>query len=71
MQNKADGTSLAVTTQESAIRKTFDKGFAIPLDSDFFKHSVYPYGLKEGLIVRIELNSSEKVIFCIGDTAAT
>ena len=53
------------------IKKTFDKRFAIPLDFDFFKHPVYPYGLKEDLIVRLELNSSEKVILCTGDTNAT
>ena len=68
---KADGTALAVTTQENAIKKTFGKRFAIPLDFDFFKHPVYPYGLKEDLIVRLELNSSEKVILCTGDTSAT
>ena len=44
---KADGTALAVTTQENAIKKTFDKRFGIPLDFDFFKHPVYPYSLKE------------------------
>ena len=38
----------------------------------FFKHPVYPYGLsKQCLIVRLELNSSEKVILCTGDTNAT
>ena len=47
---KSDGTALTVTTQENAIKKTLDKRFAIPLDFDFFKHPVYPYGLKEGLI---------------------
>ena len=31
---------------------------------------MYPYGLKEDLIVRLELNSSEKVILCTADTAA-
>ena len=31
---------------------------------------MYPYGLKEDLIVRLELNSSEKVILCTGDTNA-
>ena len=50
-----------VTTQESAIEKTLDKRFSIPLDFDFFKHPVYPYGLKVDLNVRPELNSSEKV----------
>ena len=32
---------------------------------------MYPYGLKEDLIVRRKLNSSEKVILCTGDTSAT
>ena len=68
---KADSTALTVTTQENAIKKTFDKRFTVPLDFDFFKHPVYPYGLKEDFIVRLELNSSEKVILCTGDTSAT
>ena len=68
---KSDGTALTVTTQENAIKKTFDKRFATPLDFDFFKHPVYPYGLKEDLIVRLELNSSKNVILCTGDTNAT
>ena len=68
---KADGTALVVTTQENAIKKTFDKRFSIPLNFAFFKHPVYPYGLKEDLIVRLELNSTEKVILCTGDTSAT
>ena len=59
-----------MATQENAIKKTFDKRLAIPLDFDFFKHPVYPYSLKEDLIVKLELNSSEKVILCTGDTAA-
>ena len=61
---KADNTALAVTTQENVIKKTFDKRFVIQLDFDSFKHPVYPYGLKEDLIVTLELNSSEKVILC-------
>ena len=68
---KADGTALTVTTQENAIKKTFDKRFAMPLDFDFFRHPLYIYGLKEDLIVRLELNSAEKVILCSGDTSAT
>ena len=32
---------------------------------------MYPYGLKEDLIVRFELNSSEKVILRTGDTNGT
>ena len=51
---KSDGTALTVTTQENAIKKTLKKRFAIPLDFDFSKHPVYPYGLKEDLIVRLE-----------------
>ena len=31
---------------------------------------MYPYGLKEDLIVRLELNSSEEFILCTGDTSA-
>ena len=63
---KTDGMVITVTTKENTIKKTFGKRFAIPLNSDFFKRPVYPYGLKEDLILRLELNSSEKVILCIG-----
>ena len=59
-----------MTTLENAIKKTFDERFAIPLDFDFFRHPVYPYGLKEDLIVTLELNVSEKVILCTGNTSA-
>ena len=58
-----------MTTHENTTKKTFDKRFVIPLDFDFFKHPVYPYGLN--LFVRLELNSPEKVILCTGDTNAT
>ena len=68
---KADGTALTVTTQENAIKKAFNKIFAISLDFDFFKHPLYPYGRKEDLIVRLEMNYAEKEIFCTGDTNAT
>ena len=68
---KADVTALIVTIQENAIKKMFDKRFAMPLDFDFLKHPVNPYGLKEDLIIKLELNSSEKVILCTGDTSAT
>ena len=68
---KADGIALTLTSQENAIKKTSDKRFSILLDFDFFNHIVYPYGVKEDLIVRLELNSSEKVILCSGDTSAT
>ena len=33
--------------------------------------AVYPYEFKEDLIVRLDLNSSEKVDFCSGDSAVT
>ena len=33
---KANDTALTLTTQETAIKKTSDKRFAIPLDFDFF-----------------------------------
>ena len=68
---KTDGTALTLTTQKNAIKKTFDKRLPIPLDFDFLKHPVYPYGLKECLIVRLESNSPGKVILCTGDTAVT
>ena len=57
---KADGTALTMTTQENVIKKTLDKRFTILLDFGFFKHPVYPYGLKEELIVRLELNFFRK-----------
>ena len=60
-----------MTTQENAVKKTFDNQFAIPLDFDFSKHPVYSYGPKEDLIARIELNSAEKGILCTGDTSTT
>ena len=65
---KSDGAALTLTTQENVIKKTYDKKFAIPLDFDFFKHPVYPYGLKEDLIIMIELNSAKEVIIFTGDT---
>ena len=66
-----DGTELTMTTQENAVKRTCDKRLTIPLDFDFFKHPVYSYGPKEDLIVRLELNSSEKVNLCTGNTSAT
>ena len=68
---EADGTALTLTTQKNAIKNTFDKRFAIPLDFDFSKHPVHPYGLKEDLTVRLGLSSSEKVFLCTGDASAT
>ena len=37
---------MAQHLQENTIKKTFDKRFTTPLDFDFFKHPVYPYGFK-------------------------
>ena len=51
---KAGGAALTLTTQENAVKKTYDNRFAIPLDFDFFKHPVYPYGPSENLIVRLD-----------------
>ena len=68
---KVDGTALTVTTQENAIKKTLDKRFTIPLDFDFFKYPVYPHGLEEKLIVRLELYSAKNVLLCTVDTNAT
>ena len=68
---KADGTAITVTEKENAIKKTFGKRFAVPLNFDFFKHPVYSYGLNKDLIVGLQLNFSEKVILCSGDSAAT
>ena len=52
-------------------KKTCEQRFATPLHFDFFKHPVYPYGLKEDLIVRLELNSLEKIILCTENTGTT
>ena len=60
-----------MTIHQNAIKKTLDKRLTIPFDFHFFKHPVYPYGLKEDLIFRLELNSSEKVTLYTGDTNAT
>ena len=68
---KADGAALTLTTEENAIKKTVSNRFPIPLDFDFFKHPTYPYGLREDLIARLELNSAEKILLASGDTAAT
>ena len=68
---KADGTALTLTKVENAIKKTVNNQFSIPLDFDFFKHPTYPYGLREDLIAKLELNSAKKILLASGDTAAT
>ena len=68
---KGNGSAAAVRTQENAIKKAFDKRFGVLSDFDFLKNPVYPYGLKEDLIVRLEPNPSEKVILATGETSAT
>ena len=65
---KSDDTALALTTQENLIKKTYDTRFAIPLDFDFFKYLVYPYGLNEDLTITIELNPAKEVVLCTGAT---
>ena len=40
--------------------------FAIPLDSDYFKHLVCPYEVKQDLIVK-----GEKVVLCSRGAEAT
>ena len=55
---KLDFQAIAFATKENAVKKTLGKKFAIPLDSDFFKHPVYSYGLKKNLFAR--LDSSKK-----------
>ena len=59
---KADGTTITVTTKDSTIKKAFGKRFVIPMDFNFFKHPINPHGLREDLIIMLELNSSEKVL---------
>ena len=68
---KADGTAFTLTKEENAIKKTVSNRFLIPLDFDFFKHPTYPYGLREALIARLELNSAEKILSASDDIAAT
>ena len=67
---KSDGTALTLITKENVIKRTYKKTFAIPLHSEFFKHPVYPYKLKEDTSITIELNSAKEVILCTGDTNA-
>ena len=68
---KADGTALTLTKEENAIKKTVSNRFSIQLDFDVFKHPAYPYGLREDLIAKLELNSAEKILLASGDTAGT
>ena len=68
---QADGAALKLTKEENAIKKTVSNRCSIPVDFDFFKYPTYPYGLREDLIARLELNSTEKILLANGDTAAT
>ena len=52
---KADGAALIVTTQENAIKTTFDKRFAIPLDFDFLL-SIWCIHMVSRRICLLELN---------------
>ena len=71
VQKKGDGTTRTVSVQQNVSKKIFVKRFAVPLDFDFFKYPVYLYELKKDFLVNLELNSSEKVIFCSGYTTTT
>ena len=42
---------MKAATQGNAVKKTSGKRFTISLDFNFFKHTIYPYGPKEDLIV--------------------
>lgn len=66
-----DGMVITVSTKENAIKKAIGKKFAIPLNFDFFKCRACPYGLKEDLTVRLEFDSSEKIILFSEDVAVT
>ena len=66
-----DGAAMKVSIKENAIKRTFGKRLTFFLDCDFFTHPVYLYRFREDLIVKIELNYSEKVILCSRENAAT
>ena len=68
---KAGGTALALTAEENTIKETIGKRFEVPLDFNFLNYLVFPYGLHLDLIVRLKLNSAEKVILATGDTWGT
>ena len=40
---KSDGTALTLTATETAIKKTLNKRFSIPLDFEFFNYPVCSY----------------------------
>ena len=42
---------------------TFDRRFKVPLDFDFFKYAVYPYGTENFFFERHKLKFFEKVNF--------
>ena len=63
LKKKADGMATTIATKGNVIKISFGKSVAIPLDIDLFKHLAYPYGRKENLLVKLELNSPEKITF--------
>ena len=67
---KSDGTALTLTATETAVKKTLNKRFSVPLDFDFFNYPVCPYALKEDIYITIQLNSPEKVLLASGDVNA-
>ena len=59
-----------IFNQRKCDQKEFSKRFTIPLNFEAFKHAVYSYRIQKDCIIRLELNSYEKVNLCSGDTAA-
>ena len=66
---KRHGMVITVTAKENPIKRILVKGLQY-LWIWLFKHPVYSYGLKEDLIVKLELNFFEVVISSNGDTTA-
>ena len=60
-----------MTTQESAIKKTYDKRFAIPLDFDFFRHLCIHMVLKKIWLLGLNYILQKRQLLCAGDTSAT
>ena len=63
-EKKEDCTTITPTIQENAIKKTSDRRLGVPFKFKVFKDYVYFYGLIKDLLVRLKLNTSQKVILC-------
>ena len=66
---KADATTFVLTAEENTIRETMGKAFEVTLDFYCLNYPVFPYELRENLIVRLELNSAGKITLATGDTS--